>query len=88
MCKYCNCDKATDNGFIGKRIGGRAYPIYIKRYNDEEADFLDGRYWLVEAERYYYTNKNENLDYKDKLHRQVAINFCPVCGRKFEDNYI
>ena len=87
MCKYCNCSRPTDNGCIGERIGGRDCPMFIKRYDDAEADFLDGRYWLVKGVSYSVSTHRYVLgDYK--LRREVAINFCPVCGRKFEDNYI
>lgn len=84
MCKYCDCDTKSSNGYIGSRIGGRAYPMFIKRYDDANVDFLDGRYWIVEGEKSSRTLWSGQSDYEYKLHRQIAIEYCPVCGKHLD----
>ena len=87
MCKYCDCSKVTPEGAIGERVGGHSKPFFIIKYNDDNADFLDGRYWLVEGRLSFFTNYQGQTDYSSEFKRQVSINYCPVCGRKL-DTYI
>lgn len=78
MCEYCYCDRRTEEGFLGKQIGGDPdHPVFITKLDNPIDNYL---FWLVEGESFLYKDR-KNLTCKGwEFFKIVPIHYCPECG--------